>query len=51
MYNRYGRYGRGSWYQAFFWILVGFLIGQIIRLDIKLAPRQSHFPQSIEHIA
>lgn len=44
MFNRYSRgygggYGRGGWYQAFFWIFVGFLIGQVFRLDIGVAPR------------
>ena len=36
-----GHYSRrnGSFFQAFFWVLVGFLIGQIIRLDIQVLPR------------
>ena len=40
MYSRH-RYGNNNFFQAFFWVLVGFMIGQIIRLDIGLSPRAS----------
>lgn len=39
MYNR-NRYG-SNWYQAAFWLVVGILIGQFLRFDIDLKPRES----------
>ncbi|MEM8610711.1 MAG: hypothetical protein AAGF93_01740 [Cyanobacteria bacterium P01_H01_bin.105] len=47
MYNRYRR--NGSFFQAFFWVLVGFMLGQVVRLDIDLAPRPSAL-QPIQNI-
>lgn len=40
MYTR-NRYGNNNFFQAFFWVLVGFMIGQIVRLDVGIAPRSS----------
>ena len=39
MYGR-SRYGN-NWYMAAFWLVVGVLIGQFLRFDINLAPRES----------
>ena len=39
MYSRYRR--NGSFFQAFFWVLVGFMLGQLVRLDIDVTPRPS----------
>lgn len=39
MYSR-NRHG-GNWYQAAFWLIVGILIGQFLRFDINLAPREN----------
>lgn len=41
------RFNGGSFYQAFFWLLVGFLVGQVIRLDINLLA-QSETPKIIQ---
>lgn len=46
MYNR-SRYG-GNWYQAAFWLVVGVLIGQFLRFDIDLAPRESALPAQLQ---
>ncbi|MGB3300682.1 MAG: hypothetical protein WBA76_20655 [Phormidesmis sp.] len=46
MYNR-NRYG-GNWYQAAFWLVIGILIGQFLRFDINLAPRDSALPAQIK---
>jgi len=44
MYGR-SRYSNGNnWYQAAFWLVVGILIGQFLRFDINLAPRESTLP-------
>jgi len=43
MYNR-NRYG-SNWYQAAFWLIVGILIGQVLRFDIDLAPRENSAAQ------
>lgn len=47
MYNRYRR--NGSFFQAFFWVLVGFMLGQVVRLDIQLLPRQTFTTGAIHH--
>ena len=39
MYGR-NRY-RGNWYMAAFWLVIGVLIGQVLRFDIDLQPRES----------
>ena len=46
MYSRYRR--NNNFFQAFFWVLVGFLAGQVVRLDIALLPRAST-PQSTQN--
>ena len=41
----YGRNrNRGNWYMAAFWLITGILIGQFLRFDINLAPRESALP-------
>ena len=42
MYRR-NRYGQ-NWYMAAFWLVIGILIGQFLRFDIDLAPRESSLP-------
>jgi len=44
MYNR-NRYGSNNVYMAIFWLLVGILIGQVLRFDIDLAPRENSAAQ------
>ncbi|PZO11254.1 MAG: hypothetical protein DCF25_19730 [Leptolyngbya foveolarum] len=46
MYNR-NRYG-GNWYQAAFWLVIGIFIGQFLRFDINLAPRESVVPAQFQ---
>ena len=43
MYSR-NRHSRINWFQAFFWVLVGIAIGQVIRFDLNLQPRESTLP-------
>lgn len=42
MYNR--NRSTGNWYQAAFWLVIGVLIGQFLRFDINLKPRESALP-------
>ena len=45
---RHRTYGRGSWYQAFFWVLVGILIGQFLDFDLSLQPRREQSQTQME---
>lgn len=40
----YGRSRNSNWYMAAFWLITGILIGQFLRFDIDLAPRDSALP-------
>ena len=42
----YGRSRNPNWYMAAFWLVTGILIGQFLRFDIDLAPRDSALPVS-----
>ena len=46
MYNR-SRHG-SNWYMAAFWLTVGILIGQFLRFDIDLAPREGALPAQVQ---
>ena len=47
MYNRYGRQNR--YYMAFFWIFIGFILGQLLPdLEITVREPQSVVPSRLE---
>ena len=47
MYRR--NYSRISWYQAFFWVLLGVIIGQFLDFDLSLQPRRQQSHLEIKH--
>ena len=44
--NRYSRYG-GNWYQSVFWLVIGILIGQFLRFDIRLQDSSAQVQSTI----
>ena len=49
MFNR-SRYGRNSWYMAFFWAFIGFVIGQMApRISFSLDERSQLAPPFRAH--
>ena len=38
----------GNWYQAAFWLIIGIFIGQFLRFDINLSPRDSALPSQVQ---